>query len=372
VTPLLTTADALAFARAAGRAGRSWMDLAADPDLGAYCEAHIETFDTAAIETAWTAGRRERRTAGGWVTLWTTAPADYDSFQTETLEACGSWRGRELRRVLVDPRYVTYHRDRYASGLYGSWTEDPRLAEIEVAARRERLRLDDERRAARRVEGLAWLAAATDDELDAAIDADEVESRGLTYAELRAEILRREAAAAAAARAADWARCAAAVPMGAILVDDGVPAQRGIWGVIPGRPARIYYAVRIQPGSDWQGLADQAIVESSVDGAVVGSLAGVAARLADGSLRIAPADDVPPEPVTRRIGHDRHREIMRVAVGDRVVWVGRPCFAAEVLVLDERGRIVRARRLREMALRARKDAAEEPAASAPHQPPRIA
>jgi hypothetical protein len=30
---------------------------------------------------------------------------------------------------------------------------------------------------------------------------------------------------------------------GAILVDDGTPGQRGVYGWIPGQPSRIYYDV---------------------------------------------------------------------------------------------------------------------------------
>lgn len=352
MTTTQIASDLADLARAAGREGRGWDDWTRDDVVQDFILRHSgPDHEIHAWEVAHREGLAEYRAASGWISHWTTAPDEYDSFGTITVEHCGTWHDRALRRVLVDPSHLSYQIQRFRSGVHGSWDCDPREEEREAHERRERWRREDAERAARREAGLRWLTGASEIEVEAAINADEVESRGLTYSELRGELVRRANDALQAARADEWARCSAAVPMGAILVDDGAPAQRGRWGVIPGRPPRVFYAVRIQAGTDWQRLADHAIVESSVDREVVGSLAVVAARLADGSLRIAAVDAVPPEPVVRRFGHERYREIHRVVIGDRVVWAGRPwASSAEVLVLDERGHLVRAARVRAAAL----------------------
>jgi hypothetical protein len=158
--------------------------------------------------------------------LWTTASESYDSFGTETVEVAER-NGQQLRRVLVDPDHAIWQGDRYASGSHGSWTEDPRIADRANAERRDRLRLDDERRAALRTAGLGWLANATPDaEIDGAVEADEIGPRGLSYADVKAERKRRQEVRAEAERAATWERCRAAVPDGAILVDEAPTPSR--------------------------------------------------------------------------------------------------------------------------------------------------
>jgi hypothetical protein len=44
------------------------------------------------------------------------------------------WRDETLRRVLVDPGYLSWHLGRYGSCLGGLWTEDPRLGRAPAAA----------------------------------------------------------------------------------------------------------------------------------------------------------------------------------------------------------------------------------------------
>jgi hypothetical protein len=271
----------------------------------------------------------------------------YDSFGT-TSEPAGDWRGKELRKVLINPGFVGFHEGRYGSGLHGCWAADPRIEERELKERSARWRADDERRAAARAAGLEWLTSVTDAELEA-LKSEDVEAHGIGSADLRAELERRRSARADAERRATWERCRALVPDGAILVDDGSPPVRGSWGgtVMPGREPHVYYNVRVW--EHWQKDADLAGVTTESRESV-GTLAMVAEWLASGRLRIVAADDVPPAPVTARIGHAVYRDIRRVQVGDRVVWVGRARFASEFLVLDERGRIVRSKAVRAAAV----------------------
>lgn len=347
---MTTTQDIAELARAAGRADRGWGDFCCDDVVQDFVSAHADTdADIKAWEAAYHAGLAEHRAAAGWLTRWTTAPVDYDTFGTLTTEQCGNWRDRPLRRVLCHPHHAGFQTARYGSGMHPSWDVDPRIEERAAEERADRWRREDAERAIRREYSLAWLAAATNEEIEAAQDADEIESRGLTYAEVRGEIKRRETAAADAARAAEWDRCRAAFADGAILVDRGTEGFRGVYGWVAGEEPHVYYAVRVT--NDWAKVADDATVQDDV-GDSAGSLAVVADRIASGRIRLVRADEVPPAPVTRRLGHEKHREIRRVEVAGRVVWVGRPRFDWKFMVLDERGRLVRAKAVLEAALAA--------------------
>jgi hypothetical protein len=165
------------------------------------------------------------------------------------------------------------------------------------------------------------VTASTVDRGVAGHQSDDLGSHGIEYRDARDEHRRRETERAESARAAEWDRCRASFADGAILVDHGTPGERGVYGWIPGDPERVYYAVCVI--DDWAKVADDARV-IDVAGELVGSLALVADQIASGRLRIVRAAEVPPEPVTRRIGHERYREIARVQVSDRVLWVGRP------------------------------------------------
>jgi len=125
-----------------------------------------------------------------------------------------------------------------------------------------------------------------------------------------------------------------------VLVDDGRPATRGRWGVIPGRPSRVYYAPTVD---GYERDPERACVRSGQE--VLGSLAMVTKRLAINDLRGACATDVPPEPVLKRVGHDRLAHVRRLEIAGRVVWAVRSSFlyASDLMVLDERGHLVRAR-----------------------------
>lgn len=291
--------------------------------------------------------------AQGWVSRWTTAPVDYDCFGTTTAEICGDWYGKPLRRILCHPNHVGYQEGRNGSGMHPTWNVDPRVKAREAAEYHERLlqlRLEDE---ARRLVGLAWLAAATQEEIDDAEERDDVESRGLTYLDLRDEAKRRADIIAEADRAATWDRCRASFEDGTIIVDNGTPGQRGVYGWVSGQPTRIYYGCRVT--NDWRKVADEATVEG-VGRDNAGSLEMVADYLATGRMRIASADEVPPEPVTRRIGRDHWRDIVRVEIAGKVGWVGRALGAYDILVLDAAGRLHRSKSVRDGAIAAFKGA----------------
>ena len=276
----------------------------------------------------------------GWNILWTTAPEAYDSFGTHALEHCGEWRGRPLRRIMTDPRHTEYQIARNHSGLHPSFTEDPRIKDAEVAARLERERADQAVRAARREEGLAWITTATDLELD---DYDVIEQHGLRTEDARAEKERRRLVKEAEEQAAEWARCAAIVPVGCTLIDEGYRSLHGV------RPPHVWHDVKIVPG--WPaGDPDRAsVVGEGRDDA--GSLLLIAEWISKGWLRIAaPNEVIPPRGVLKRFGYDELHRITCVIIGDRTMWVGRHMFG-DPMVLDDAGWIVRSRKLREAALR---------------------
>ncbi len=164
--------------------------------------------------------------AQGWVSRWTTAPTDYDTFGTTTAEICSDWHGKPLRRILCHPHHAGYQAARNSSGMHATWDADPRVEEREAAERAERRRAEDAARATRRAQSLAWLTTATKDEIEGIKDRDEVGAHGLTYADIHEDAQRRATAAAETERAATWERCRSAFADGAILVDDGAPRAR--------------------------------------------------------------------------------------------------------------------------------------------------
>lgn len=321
----------LQMAREAGRAGRDYMDWTCDDEVQTAVESG--DFDTDAIEAEFCAGRAEHRAATGWRVLWTTAPEDYDTFGTETLEHCGEWRGRSLRRVVIDPRYGNYQAGRYGSGLHGAFEEDPREADARAVAEREAERTRQAEREARRAAGIAWLATATDAELE---DADTVWEHSVEMADARAERTEREDRALGTVRAAEWARCAALVPEGAYLADDGSPPKpHPHLHAIPGRDPHAWYRVAVRPG--WPADDPDRADVIGEGGDIAGSLVVVAAAIERGDMRVVTESELPPRPVVERIGHPQRKRIVRVEVGGRAVWIGRASFASDPLVLDERG-----------------------------------
>ena len=374
-------ADVVALARASGRAGESWLDFTFRDDVQALVDracvdGPIGSFDR--IAAAHDEGVNERRiTVEGWKTMWTTAEEDYDSFGTTTVEKCGAWKGKELRRVIAHPHHANYQADRYGSGLHPTFDEDPRIADARAEERLQALMAEDKARAERRAAGLAWLAAATDKELARATDTDEhgrvaAEDRGLSFADVRDERKRRHEAEVKRAQAETWARCRALVPDGAILVDDGSPGSRGHYGWIKGRDPHVYYGVTLR--DDYSQDADHAyVVGEGGDrrgGEIVASLEQTAEWIKSGRLRVVSASDVPPRAVLDRLGQEQIKKILRVEVDrsagaswtaagvgkvrgeGRLVWVGAPRFTYKPMVLDENGRIVRAAKTLAVALEA--------------------
>jgi hypothetical protein len=324
-------------AREAGRAGIDWGKWTASDEV----QDLIDTsFESEPVEAAYAEGRRELLIAT-WHIVWTTAPEAYDGFGTQTLEESGVFYGKPLRRVAIEPSNYVYQTSRYRSGLHPSWEEDPRIEEARTQAKIAASVAADNERKAKHDAGIVWLqTTATDADLE---DFDTFESRGLRYDEVRAEKHRREAVRAEELRASEWAWCAAAVPEGVTLIDAGVPAVRGQYGIIPGRDPHVYYNVKIVRA--FPNDADHAnVIGDGNDNA--GSLLLVAQWIKDGRIRIAkPEDNVPPRAVVERIGQDRVRDIRVVEVDGRKVWVGRARFSHESLVLDEKGHLVRSKKI---------------------------
>ncbi len=139
-------------------------------------------------------------------------------------------------------------------------------------------------------------------------------------------------------------------------MDDGTPGSRGFYGGwIKGRDPHVYYSISLR--DDYDQNADRAyVVGEGGDrrgGEVVASLEITAEWIQSGRLRVVSAEDVPPRAVLERIGQEEIKRILRVEVltrrrggrpGEtRTVWVGSTRFSlGPLLVLDEKGRIVRA------------------------------
>jgi hypothetical protein len=334
---MTTNTEITALARAAGLAGRDWMAWTCDDVVQDYVMDHGA--DSDAWEAAYAEGVLERRrTIEGWIERWTTAPVAYDWFGTTTVAIEGEWHGRELRRVLMHPKQAEGQIGRYASGLHGTSESDPREIDREIARKIEAERVEAAQREADCAAGLAWLAIVSEADLNAVLESDET-PRGVSRSDMRAELHRRDEVQKTAAREIEYDRCRALVAVHEVLVDDGAPARRSRWGVVPGRPSHVYYAISIDASPR---DPDRATVRS-LGREEVGSLASVAKHLEEGRLRGARAADVPPEPVLRRIGHEHLADVRRIEAAGRVVWAGRPTFAREALILDDRGHVVRAR-----------------------------
>lgn len=350
----MSNAALIEAARKAGAKGMSFTDFSAlDSTVDAAISIDPGLIDFRAIEAAHAEGLREHR-AKTWVSCWTTASERYDFLGTHTVEGPFPWEGKELRRVLMHPEYADQQRSRYWSGLCGDWDEDPRVTEARVrwgvlSARVERFVL-----AVRVACGAAWLASLTDTELE---DLDEdvadelVRGFGIRWDDLRDERRCRSAAKESAERAAEWARCRALVPDGATLIDVGKPSSRDRYGLIPGRDPDAWRSIKVEPHYAFPDDAEGGRVVGE-GGVFVGSLANVAGRITAGEMRLArPDEHVPPRAVVDRVGQPWN-EILRHEEGGRVAWVGRPIFASDPLVLDDAGKIVRAKKIREAAERA--------------------
>jgi hypothetical protein len=353
--------DFVTRAREAGERGESWSRFTSDvcEEVAAFDAAGNPRTEVDEMQAAWREGRQAHRIANGWLVRWTTASEDYDQFGTETVEHCdGDYHGKKLRKVLLCPDYADYQAGRYGSGLHGCWDEDPREQERRWAEERAREKAEREEREARRKAGLEWLATAPDELVDGDEDAfdEELRARGLRWEDGRDERRNRKARREAEARAVTWAHCRALVPDGATLIDKGSDGYRGFYGWVPGRQPQAWRNIEIRPSYECADDADKARVVSR-DGFAIGpedyagSLLVVAEAIEKGEMRIAgPDEHVPPRAVVQRIGKS-FTEILRVELGGKVAWVGEPTFG-DPLVLDDSGRIVRTKALREAAEKA--------------------
>lgn len=351
----MSNAALIEAARKAGAEGVSFSDFASlDSTIEAATSLDPEALDVPALEVAHAEGVREYR-AKTWVSCWTTASERYDHFGTHTVEGPFSWEGKELRRVLMHPNYADQQRARYWSGLCGDWDEDPREVERKIREELSCARIEKFVRGVRAACGAAWLASLSDHELKH-YDEDERDELlrcfGLDRDHPREERERRAALREASERAAEWARCRVLVPDGATLIDEGTPGFRGTYGWIAGRPKDAWRLVKVEPHYAYKDDAEQARVVGegpTPAGTYVGSLAYVAGRIEAGEMRLArPDEHVPPRAVVDRIGRP-FDEVLRVEEGGRVVWVGRPTFATEPMVLDDDAKIVRSKKVREAA-----------------------
>lgn len=316
-----------------------------------YCElCSLPEFDKDKLEAAFVEGRRVHRIVNGWIVVWTDSRADYDQFGTEELD-CFDWNGRTLRRVLVEPENFVYQRSRYLSGA-SYWDEDPRETERtiqETIAKEQSEREENERI---RAAGLEWIrtvdAGAWDDENTFYA---ELRPRDLTWSDVLREKRRRHEEQDAIERSKEWERCRSTFPDGCTIVDPGNDAYKAKFPDQPYGPSdvEIYRNVRVIPHwSEKESVHDARVEDERHNFA--GSLWRVADRLNKGLLRIAKEDEkLPPNAVVDRLKPSRLDRLVRVECEGRVVWAGRERFSYEIIVLDEQGRLVRKKSIREAA-----------------------
>jgi hypothetical protein len=351
-----TPFDALIrLARSVGASGKRYTDLT-------FSDGFVDAVEAAessgskdrdireSVESAFCEGRQEWRLAGGWKSAWTTAPADYDGFGTETAEGPIPWEGRSLRRVLIDPEYFSWQTGRYGSGGHGDWDEDPRVTEARIKERLANERAEREASERRRADGLTWIRTADIEGNDDAAD-ELARAHGLAWGDVRAERRRRSEEKTAAERAAKWAECRAAFNDGDTLIDNGVPGHRTPYGWASGIESRAHVRCRVKPHYSCEDDASQARVVSDEDlQTSVGTLELVASWFASGRMRVAgPEDVIPPRAVTDRL-RVSWKDVLRVDVNGRIVWVARQFASSEMLVLDDAGHIVRAKKVVETAM----------------------
>lgn len=348
------------MARKAGADGIDYQTFLCDDFV---CEAFLSLDESirfasdteSKIEASFVEGRREfRQTGNGWIVAWTTAKAVYDQFGTEEIE-CHDWNGKTLRRVIMEPNNVVFQRSRYMSGAV-VWDEDPREVERRIQETIAKDKAEAEERQRVREAGLVWLREIEDLDLEAAnedVFDEKIRARGLQWNDVRRDQNRRYEEAATAEHTAEWNRCRSMFVDGCTIVDPGRDAQRGQFGVIPGSDCAVYRNVRVVPHWSAKDSVEDARVEDERH-TDAGSLWFVAERLTKGEYRIATADEqLPPAAVLDRLKPSRLHDVLRVEAEGRIVWAGREYFlSSDVSVLDEHGKLVRKKSIREAAIRA--------------------
>lgn len=340
--------DLLQAAREAGASGKSWHDWSmSDEAQDEFAKVDLTREQQDAIEAAFAEGARGHLSATGKV-VWTTAPKDYDGGTTVELEVLGDYHGRPLRKVAMASEDFDWQTGRYASGTYGEWDTDPREEDRRVREAGEKHKAEMAAVDARRQAGRDWLRTATAAEL---ADEDLAWEKGATWKDVREEKQRRHEEAAGAARSEGWAKVNSTIVEGATYIDDGGVIHAEVAGLRPVvRHARIYYDVRIQHG--WPDDVDHAkITAANERGRGTDEVADVPTfmKWIEKGWVHPPSGDVPPQAVAARIGYDRWKDIVRVEVGKKTVWIGRATFGGENLILDENGRLVRAKKTVEAA-----------------------
>lgn len=360
-----TTIDQLLqAAREAGRVGDnfgSWcnsdtvQDFLFSPAYDAIPHAEQDAL-TAKLHAAFEEGLREHRRANGWVTRWTTAPKDYDTFATEHVSE-EPFQGKTLREVLIDPDHVEYQTMRYGSGCHGTWGTNPRVEYERRQAEWAQVEGARKEHEAKHAAGLEWLKGLTIEQLEDLAydrgqfaDGEALQVHALSYSEARAALRAKRDEVAKVDRAKRWAECRALIPDGCILVDDG-ENRRTEHGAI-NRPSQVYYNVRTMGTAMTDPDPDRCDVLSSSGDLNRYKLSSLADDVRSGRLRVARPEDVPPQAVLDRIGHSKLKEIKRYEIREETtVWVGRAVFGDVPLVLDKEGHIVRRKAIHTEAIR---------------------
>jgi hypothetical protein len=334
-------------ARTAGASGQSFHDWVMSDEVQDVIAAadSFSDADQKAIEKAFGEGRREIAIKKGRL-VWTTAPGDYDGADATELEVVGDYFGKPLRKIAIDPEGYGWQTGRYASGTYGVWDNDP--IEEDRQAHERHAKAEAERKAveAKRQAGVVWLRGATASQLK---DEDLCWEHGARYEDIRAERTRRHEEEKESTRASSIAAIEKLIPEGATLIDEGEYIVSPLVGLRPiQRPAKVYFDVKLVHG--WPDDAEHAKVEHG-PGKRKETIPAqpLADLIAKGKVRIAKKGEVPPGPVVDRIGMDRWKDIRRVEVDGKTVWIGRATFGSEDLVLDENGKLVRAKKILEAA-----------------------
>ncbi len=331
-----------------------WIDFTFREDVGELVNEIEEQpanhpADLASVAAEFERGQLEHKIAQapdgrGWIIVWTTAPADYDSFGAETITAeINAWHGKTLRSVAVDPRHARYQGDRYASGLHFVGDDDPRIMAAQAQAARREYEAAERDREQRAAAGAAWLRGLSDEALEHVSLDDGDEYQHATREQVREQRAARSAARHEASRKARWERDTATVPEGSTIVDDGTKGFRGRYGWIAGNPTHVLYSITY--GRAWEENVETADVDGSGYSLNLGWVAEEIRK--GGRFRIVDPSSVPPRAVVDRFGHENLKKIEKHAIGKRTVYTCRAHAWDDLTILGEDGKKVRGKKIEE-------------------------